>query len=204
MADQADDPTQSTPTSPTAALVIHVVLQVIAAVTSSLIAAGVFPDGSTAGKIAIIIAANLAALGYGATTTNKAVKAAVRATASRASSMLVAGLAVGAILGVAIQGCAGAPKPVAVFGSCTVISLEQDVGDGTLAKAVEQALLQDDYVGAIAGLVAKLGAQEVSCAVLAIDAIDGAGSGSVTPNATDRGAVLAKRADEVARKNGWK
>jgi hypothetical protein len=204
MADIADDPTPPTPVSATAAIVIHTVLQVIAATLSSLIAAGVFPDGSTGLKVAVIVVANLVALGYGTKTTAAAVKLAARAAVRRASTMLVLGLSVGAILGVTLDACAGVPKPLATFGSCSVSSLEADVGNGTVLDAVKKALLSADYAGAIEGLIAKIGEDEVACAVLAIDDMFAAPAGTVAHADSAGDVILRTHAADLIAKRGWR
>lgn len=208
MADNiAADPTPPPPTpTPTSATVIHILLQVLAATLSSLIAAGVFPVDSTGLQIATIIAANLAALGYGQKTVQTTARLAVRAALKR-SQLIVLGLGLGALLGLGVNACAGAPKPIATFGACSVSSLEADVGNGTLLNAVEQALLADNYAEAIAGLITKVGEQEVSCAVLAIDDVLGvsSSSSSATPRAgTAEQALLRQRAADVIAKRGWR
>lgn len=209
------DPTSPVPVappSPTAAFVIHLVLAIVAATLSSLIAAGVFPGDSTTGKIAVIIAAQLAAFGYGAKTTARATIA-YKTLARSAGKLVVLGtvLAFAAMINVAaasLAACGAAQKPAGAFGTCSVDALSTDVGNGTLAQAVEQALLQDDYVGAIATLIGKLGAQEVKCAIVAIEALEaptaGSGSGAAPRiEVTDKDAKLAERARDIAKRNGW-
>lgn len=207
MADIADDPTTPVTTAPTSATVIHILLQALAATLSSLIAAGVFPVDSTGLKVATIIAANLAALGFGQKTVQTTARLAARAAIKRGNMILVC-LGAAAILSSAVStqtSCAGVPKPLATFGSCSVSSLEADVGNGTLLDAVKQALLADNYAEAIAGLIGKFTEQEVACAVLAIDDVLGVSSSSAAPRVeTPEQARLRTRADEIIAKRGWR
>lgn len=105
--------------------------------------------------------------------------------------------------------CGGAQTGASGFAACSTVALEQDVGNVSLLSAVASALASADYLQAIAALVAKIGGDEVRCAVLAIEDVAGAtgsgsGSGSATPALEPRTALLRARAAEVAHKYGWR
>lgn len=216
-----------TPTEPSKWKDPATYLHLLATLLSALFASGQLPATSEATRIATIIALILGALGY-PVVTSVANSASARSLEIRARAARVAAgavsvvaafmfvLSIGMVTIGTMPGCAGAKA----FGSCTVSSLEQDVGDGTLAQAVEKALDSADYAGAIAGLITKIGEQEVACAVLAIAAIEaplpaagsgsgsavaaGSGSGSAAPALTPKVALRKARALEMIAKYKWR
>lgn len=135
--------------------------------------------------------------------------------ASEAFTKLLSGLA--AITLIVAVGCASCgARPGATGGAslgsaaskglaCEGVNLDQDVKNIPLLTKVALDLASANYIGAIADLVATLGAQTVGCAVLAIDDLDSAtadtGSGSAAKTAELGSRLL--RARELERQYGW-
>jgi len=196
-------------------------LHILATALTVLFSSGVLPATSEASRIAVIVALVLGQLGY-PVVMSVANSAAARNTEIRArAARVAAGVVTTAtafvivmLIGsaaIAVQGCGAAQT----FGTCSISVLESDVGNGTLASAVDDALDKDDYAGAIATLISKVGAQEVGCGVIAVSDVNAnTGSGSAapgsgaTPAAVDaRSALLAQRkarADILIGQYGWR
>jgi hypothetical protein len=158
-----------------------------------------------------LISSVLAALGYTANRTS--LKRAYLAT-SPAKISLPGGTAVLALVlalstaGVAITtpGCAAATQAA----TCTLATLETEVGNQTLAAQVEAALLSDNYLAALTDLGVKAGVDAVNCVLTAIrDLASGelaAGSaGSAAPAVVpSRTQLLRDRAVLVLKARGGK
>lgn len=180
------------------------VLAVIVVLLMTLEGSNLIPVGSGWNKAIVMALQALTALGYGVNRTS--LKKAAMRTAQ--AMMLVAVVLMMPACG-AQQGSGGAgsgsgsnsAKPG--FLACGKADLAQMVGDKTLLATVAAELLSANYVAAIATLVAKLGADAVGCAVLAIEQVDGA-KATPTPTTADEPANLrAARARELIASYKW-
>jgi hypothetical protein len=186
-------------------------LHLLAVLLTALFASGTIPATSEAMRIATVIALVLGALGYPVVTsvaasTRMRARAAVTTAVSFVLFLMIGAAAVSA------SSCAGAHK----FGTCTVSSLEADVGVGsgsaglTVEQAAANALASADYVAEVAKLITEVGEQEAACAILAIDdwasAVSApAGSGNAQPELVlGRAALLKARADVVIATHRWR
>ena len=191
-------------------------MYLIALVLNALIASNAFPTGSEASKIAMMISTCLAALGYGANQTMikrahlqaQSGYATARASYAHAIARVAGGVTTLAIsffatmmLGsavLALSSCAPAQQAA----TCTLTTLEQSVGNQTLGTAVENALLQDNYLAALEAIATTAGEDAVNCVLAAIRDLNATGSSAApaTPAAMGRAQLLHDRAVDALSK----
>lgn len=161
-----------------------------------------------------LVSSVLAALGYTVNRTNlkRALVSGVSAAARVSGVLFLAlGLGVGAVA-MSTPGCA----PATQAASCTLTTLEQQVGNQTLAQEVEAALLAGNYLAALEGVAVTAGEVAVNCVLTAIrdlagaelaagSAAAGSGSGVAAHSVElDRAQLLYDRATAALKARGGK
>ena len=113
--------------------------------------------------------------------------------------------------------CCGAPQgagagsassgSAAGLGTCSLASLEADVGNVSLLTTVLADLASGNYLAAIGTLIAQVGQQEVGCVVLSIEdfataqaAVGGAGNGSGSGSAFAPATAAARDAQVLLQR----
>lgn len=148
-----------------------------------------------------LVSSVLAALGYTVNRTNlkRALVSGVSAAARVSGVLFLAlGLGVGAVA-MSTPGCA----PATQAASCTLTTLEQQVGNQTLAQEVEAALLAGNYLAALEGVAVTAGEVAVNCVLTAIRDLAGAelaaGSAAAGSAAAGSGSGVAAHSVELDR-----